>query len=394
MFAKEILLFSSEGRSHYRIPSVIVTKDGAVLAFCNDRKDTLADYADEVALVMAQKPLGGEWCAPRTLIGLEGWSCTIGSAVYDEEADLAICSFGRSPIVRHEFGNYTEEQLAQMERNATEQAERQGIEKGRFLLRSRDSGKTWEELPHIIEPYPFYRENDQVFHAAPTCHGAAHGIQLRHGTHRGRLLCPARFTTERYQKIDALQQCGFNNALYSDDHGETWRASAPVQSGTGEGTLIECGDGRILYNSRAYYHDGKRYLAVSRDGGETFGEFATDDFLQEEKGIGCNASFLRVAREELENQALLPKNADSVTVFVNPRSETRRNMTACVSFDSGKTWSLTKSIWEQKCAYSSLAFSAAEQRFYLLYEKGMEKNPYECGIAMLEFDLEWLLSKG
>ena len=85
--------------------------------------------------------------------------------------------------------------------------------------------------------------------------------------------------------------------------------------------------------------DQKRYLALSTDGGETYGDFRADDFLIEEKSLGCNASFLRVEREDLpaEAQALLPEEADSVTVFVNPRSDKRNTLTACVSFDSGET---------------------------------------------------------
>jgi len=101
-----------------------------------------------------------------------------------------------------------------------------------------------------------------------------------------------------------------------------------------------------------------------------------------------------VEREELPDdaQALLPDGADSVTIFVNPRSVKRDTMTACVSFDSGETWVKTKLIWEAACAYSSLAYSPADGHFYLLYERG-EANPYEHGIAVREFDLAWLLNE-
>ena len=110
--------------------------------------------------------------------------------------------------------------------------------------------------------------------------------------------------------------------------------------------------------------------------------------------MGCNASFLRVEREELGSEAsLLPDGADSVTVFVNPRSTTRERLTACVSFDSGETWAAETLLWTGKCAYSSLDFSPVDKRFYLLYEKGADTNPYEQGISMLEFDLAWLLAK-
>ena len=93
----------------------------------------------------------------------------------------------------------------------------------------------------------------------------------------------------------------------------------------------------------------------------------------------------------IRDASLLPSGADSVTLFVNPRSAARENMTVCYSFDSGKTWTGTKCIYEGACAYSSLDFNEADQKFYLLYEKGIS-SPYEHGIAAAEFDLEWILN--
>ena len=393
MYENDKLLFASGGRSNYRIPSIVVTNDGTVAAFCNDRKDSVIDHAEEVAVVCARKLPDGTWTEVETLAGVPGWSCMIGSAVYDAETDTLMCTSGRNPVARNEFGKYTAEELAAMEKEAEERAAALGIRRGAFLLESTDSGKTWTERPFIVEGRPFVRPTDGAeVSLGGSCHGSSHGIQLRHGEHAGRLLCPSRTTVGHYDTWDGLRVCSYNNSVYSDDHGTTWKASAPVQAATGEGTLIECGDGTILYNSRAYHGDQKRYLATSTDGGETFGDFRTDDFLIEEKAIGCNASFLRVEREDLpeDAQKLLPANADSVTIFVNPRSEKRDTMTACISFDSGAAWTKTKLIWEAACAYSSLAYSPADGHFYLLYERG-ENNPYEHGIAVREFDLAWLM---
>ena len=154
---------------------------------------------------------------------------------------------------------------------------------------------------------------------------------------------------------------------------------------------MEDGEGNILCNSRAYYEDRKRYLASSADGGETFHDFRTDDFLLDTAYMGCNASLLRVEKGDLEDASLLPENADGVTVFVNPRSEGRDHLTACVSFDSGRTWTHTRLIREGRSAYSSLAFNRREQLFCLLYELG-DNDPYDRGIMCAAFDLEWLLS--
>jgi len=393
MFTEKIL-FPTGGRSNYRIPSIAVTKDGTVIAFCNDRKDSVIDHAEEAALVCAVKKPGCDWSEVKTLAGIPGWACGIGSAVYDPVTDTVMCSGGRSPVAKNEFGKYTAEELAEMERRAEEKAKELGIRRGGFLLCTSDGGDTWYEREFAVKTRELTRDDGVTVNIGGGCHGSSHGICLRYGAHKGRLICPSRFASGSYNTWDGLRKYSYNNAVYSDDHGLTWQASAPVQVGTGEGTLIERGDGTLLYNSRAYFNDQRRYLADSADGGETWGNFRTDDFLIEEKNIGCNASFLRVSREDLKDDSLLPGGCGSVTVFVNPRAETRRNMTCCVSFDEGVTWSVTRTVWEKAAAYSSLDYDPVSGHFFLLYERGNGTNPYESGIAVSEFDLGWLLGCG
>ncbi len=377
MFYNEHLVFPTGGRSHYRIPSVIVTQNGTVLAFCNDRRDTVDDHAPETDLVMASKGLGERWSPVRSLAHVDGWACTVGAAVYDENVDVAFCSGMRIPVTRYEFGQFTEEEKKAFAKQTEEKVRQAGVPAGDFLLYSKDAGTSWNERALQIEPYLF----DHRIPLRGSCHGSGAGITLRHGEHAGRLLCPSRVATGEYHDMDGLRKHSYNNAIYSDDHGLTWKASAPVQAGTGEGTLMETADGSILYNSRAYYEDRKRYLATSVDGGASFGDFRTDGFLTDTAYMGCNASLLRVAGEN-----------GAVTVFANPRSADRDHLTASISFDDGKTWTRTKLIHEGRSAYSSLAFSHKEQAFYLLYELG-DNDPYDCGIMCACFDLEWLLKE-
>lgn len=387
MYMKEELIFATGGRSNYRIPSIVAGNNGTIFAFCNDRKETVADDSDETALVCVRKKPGKDWEPVRTLMNIPDWACTIGSAVYDAVTDCVMCSVWRIPKQKNEFAEYTEEELAEIERRER----KLGMKGGQFLLWTMDAGETWQERPLAIEPATYTHWDGTVAQIGGQCHGCEHGIQLRHGQHRGRLLCPSRTQIGNYTSWESLRKSCYNNSIYSDDHGVTWKASTPVQLATGEGALIENGDGTITYNSRAYFQDQKRYLATSTDGGATYGDFRTDDFLMEEKNIGCNASFLRVEREDIKEVSLLPKDADAITVFCNPRSKTRDHMTACISFDDGKTWEKTKRIYEGPCAYSSLTFSVADQHFYLLYERG-KSFPNDQGIVVAEFDLEWLLA--
>ena len=262
------------------------------------------------------------------------------------------------------------------------------------MLISKDDGETFTEHPLRLTPGKHTHTDGKTYEIGAFTHGAAHGICLRHGKYKGRLLCPSRTKIGSYQDWDGLRRCVYNNAIYSDDRGKTWQASSCVQLGTAEGTLIERADGSILYNSRAYFGDGKRYLAVSRDGGASYGEFSTDPYLLEERKMGCNASLLRVELCDIADKSALPEGARDVTVFCNPRAETRARMTACVSFDAGRDFREARVIFDGAAAYSSLDFDPQLGRFYLLFERGeehTERHPYAKGITVAEFDLAWLL---
>lgn len=392
MFAKESLIFKSGGRNNYRLPSMLVTNSGTFLALTSNRLDSRADHASEKTTVICRKRPGEDWGDAEVLLGLEGWSCGIGGAVYDEETDTVFVFAGRSPETYEEFKKFTDEEIAERKRRAAEKAKALGLTTGTVMLVSRDGGNTFTEEPFVQTSIDHVHIDSKSYSVFGRISSGSHGIQLKHGKHKGRLLIPTRFGIGKYTNWIDIRSCTYNNSVYSDDHGKTWRTSAPVQIGTGEGTLIENADGSITYNSRAYFADQKRYLAASYDGGESYTDFCTDDFLIEEKKMGCQASFIRVELDEIKDKSLLPEGALDVTVFCNPRSDIRANMCACVSFDSGKTWSHVKVINKGRNAYSSMVYNKITQTFVLLYEKG-EENCYSDGVAALEFDLEWLLSE-
>ena len=395
----ENLIFKSGGESNYRIPSVITTKKGTVLAFCNDRKGTLDDHAEVASLCLARKEAGRDFEEVRELCTLEGFHFLIGCAVYDENTDTAFVFAEVLGASVNEFGKYTEQELLEIRRREREHAQAQGIKLGTLLLKSTDDGITWTENYIEYEKAEYTHTDGRKLLAQGRTHGGSHGITLRHGKYAGRLLCPSRIMDiARYTNSEELCASVYNNAVYSDDHGVSWHTSAPVQLGTGEGTLIERADGTVLYNSRAYFDDNKRYMAISVDGGANYGDFYTDDFLLEPQ-FGCNASFIRIELDELSEaeKVLLPDGVQDVTVFVNPRfPNARRNMSACVSFDGGASYSHVKLFTTDPCAYSSLDYSSETSEFCLIYEKGVPENPdnpYKLGITSVIFDLEWLLSE-
>lgn len=370
MYFCDKILAERDGLNNYRIPSVITTEKGTVLAFFNNRIGTLDDHSEETRLVLCRKEAGKEWETLRTIAAYPGCSCMIDTAVYDEQTGTALCLFYIRYKPLKEFGNYTEEERLAAKKISEEAARQCGMDAGNYAAVSSDEGLTWNIRKIAVLP------NRLGYTASP--HGSGAGITLKHSLHKGRLVCPARYSTGTYSDREGLKIHCFNSAIYSDDHGNTWKTAMPVQQGTGEGTLAELPDGRIYYNSRAYFDDNARYIAWSHDGGESFGEFKTEPQLIEPR-FGCNASLMHVCYE-----------GKSVLVFANPRHLSERvQMTLSVSFDHGETWKAARCVNAGPSAYSSLGWSEAEKRFFLLYETGKE-DAYE-GFSMAEFDMEWLL---
>ena len=349
-------VFVSTGRSYYRIPSISISNEGVVLCFANRRMDTVADGAKEVHLVMRRSTDGGRnWEPIKDLFAKKGWDAAMGTATMDSNNGAVMVSYSRNPRVDY----------------ADVRAEDSSVERGDFMAVSRDEGKTWIHERMIIHP-------DNAGYRGHS-HGSSPGVTLCSDPYHGRLLAPARFQHKPGEELHTLQNHHYNCTLYSDDHGKTWQTGGPVQMGTGEGCLVELSDGTIYYNSRAYFLDGKRRIAWSHDGGETFEDFMVDDTLTEPTGGGCNAGMVSFPKDLSEGNDLI--------LFSNPASDKRKKLTVRLSRDGGRTWPVSKVINEGPAAYSSMAVSA-DGTIIILYENG-EKHPYE-KISIAWFNLKWL----
>lgn len=373
-------LFESGGPSNYRIPSLVVTARGTIIAFCNDRRNDIDDRSPEHWLVCRRCEVDGEFEETQVVYGRKDWSCMIGAAFYDAEKDKVMCLFGRYPK--------TDE--ARAENDALPEDERTPV--GFSIAESDDDGKTFTVRTVEVRP----NRDGYQGHA----HGAAAGIQLKHGPHAGRLISAARYHADPpkadmdVETLSYLQTGHWNCSIYSDDHGQTWQTGGHVQTGTGEGTLMELNDGRVVLNSRAYFYDGYRRVAWSDDSGETFGRFQLANDLTEIVG-GVNASMIT---------ATLPDESEiCVYTSVNNRAQQlvtgdytwqgpRRNVSAWISFDGAITWPKVRTIYAGPSAYNSLAYDAPRDRFVMLLEYGHEgETCYERGIGLATFNMAWLL---
>jgi sialidase-1 len=247
------------------------------------------------------------------------------------------------------------------------------------VYRSTDHGKTW-------------RTQDTVFHEdnkgnVLSMHMNEHGITLRRGQYKGRLLRPARWYAGKNEQARWPQH--YTSAIYSDDGGRTWHASEPFPAlGTGEATVAELSDGRIYYNSRRHWApDGansrRRWTAWSYDGGATWKDLAICEVLPDgpqDTNYGCMGGLVR-----------LPVRGRDILVYSNCDSPGgRHHGTVWASFDGGTTWPLKRLVFEGSFAYSSLTAGRPETKsegwIYLHFEGGPKGDS-----TVARFNLSWLL---
>ncbi len=270
------------------------------------------------------------------------------------------------------------------------------------VYRSEDHGKTWKVQQTVVKP----DSNGNV----PSMHMAEHGITLRHGSHKGRLLRPARHYAGGNEPLfrspaESTWPSHYNTAIYSDDGGKTWQASEPFPLlGTGEGTVAELSDGRIYYNSRRHWapkgeNVRRRWTAWSEDGGASWKDLAVCEALPDgpqNTDYGCEAGLVRLPIEGRD--ILLYSNCDNPNRDSDPddfygakKGGNRHHGTVWVSFDGGKTWPLKRLAHADVFCYSSLTAgrpgTPSEGWIYLFFDVHAERDP----LRVARFNLSWLL---
>ncbi len=258
------------------------------------------------------------------------------------------------------------------------------------IYRSRDNGRTWVPEKAVIKP-------NSLGHI-PSMHMNEHGITLAHGKHKGRLIRPSRYYGKGNDR--PFWDSHYTNAIFSDDGGKTWQASEPFPAyGTGEAAIAELEDGTLYYNSRRHKStDGlnprMRYIAMSRDGGETWKNLSVSNELPDgaqHTDYGLMAGLVRLPVEGHDilifSNIDVPANKPDEEVPFELRTSRRLNGTVWASFDGGKSWPVKRVVDEGSFAYSSLAAgrkdTPSEGFIYLMYES-------EGGAKMARFNLSWL----
>jgi len=339
----DVFVAGQNGVHAYRIPALVTTNEGALLAVCDARVERLNDAPNNIDLAMKRSfDSGKSWERGRIIVDFPGQEAATDPSLTVDRRTGTIWLF---------YDHAVPEPTAPTRRTIMLHARR-----------SDDGGETWSEPIDLTAAL-----KDPAWDYLAV--GPGMGVQTR----SGRLLVPC-----YCRRMDGQYRSYF---AYSDDHGATWKLSAEGGRDTNECQVVELAGGSLMLNMRSQRNKGCRAVATSLDGGKTWSDITDDPTLVEPR---CQASFIRYTDQRDSSKSRL--------LFSNPASKTHRvNGTVRLSYDEGKTWPVAKSICQDKFAYSCLTV-LPDKTIGCLYECGTE-TPYE-KIVFVRFSLDWLTNGG
>ncbi len=350
----DVFVSGREGYHTYRIPALLVTKKGTLLAFCEGRKATRSDSGDIDLLVKRSKDFGKTWSNQKI--------------VWDDRENT--CG-NPCPVVDRETGtiwllmtwNRGDDRESAIKKNTSRDTRRV------WVCRSNNDGLTWSKPKEITATA---KRPEWRWYAT----GPGVGIQLQKGPWKGRMVIPC-----DHSIVSADDPDGYNShVIISDDHGQTWYIGGVISPKVNECQAVELDNGTLMINMRNYDRSKTtRAIATSADGGITFSKVSHDPVLVEPI---CQASFLRYTLRSKQDRNRL--------LFSNPahaKRGDRRDMTVRLSYDEGRSWPVAKLLYAGPSAYSCLTI-LPNGNIACLYEAG-QKSPYE-KIIFTSFTLDWL----
>ncbi|MER7169847.1 sialidase family protein [Streptomyces mesophilus] len=360
-FEQQVLFKASQdpGYACYRIPAIVKTTKGTLLAFAEGRVDDCSDAGD-IDLVLKRSTDGGRTWGPLQVIN-EGNGDTHGNP---------------APIVDRETGRIV---LAETYNKGRTDGKNCAVpcERTPYMQHSDDDGRTWSTPRDLSDQ--LLPDHWNSWYAT----GPHHGIQLSRGKHKGRLVFGVNTETWDGSRVTA------NHAalITSDDGGDNWKIGAtdsyPISAKDGtfrqkpsEMAITERPDGSVYVNGREQDGTdlGHRTHTVSRDGGDSFvTPFTTVPDLYTPQVQGSTLQF--------KGRMLFACPADP---------DRRRTMMVRSSYDGGRTWDSVDrgtQVTADWSGYSDMVL-ADEDTVGLMYEGGAVDARDE--IRFARFTEDWL----
>ena len=312
---QDLWILGEDGYFNVRHPVIVTTVEGSLLAIGGGRKHHGSPVGADQDLVIKRSTDGGRtWTNTRTLWdpwnpgdaepAIEAQMC---SAVVDRKKDRVLACATRQWFDEKQ-NNYRG---------------------GPWFTASDDDGQTWS---------PPKRAGGGIMRHWRILKTCACGIQLTRGEHAGRLIIPCYGVRTDGDEAACL--------ILSDDHGKTWRQGGITGVGIRipEPTPVEWENGNVMLNMRFMPRTSRiRTIAVSKDGGESFGPVVGDPALP---GPSCQGALMRYSWK---------KDGPGRILFCNPAyTGGRFRMTVKLSQDDGKTWPVSQLIYAGFSSYSDM----------------------------------------
>ena len=352
----DVFVPKADGFKSIRIPAVVASKGGMLLAFAEGRAANV-DQANNKIVQKRSSDGGKTWGKLAILVDGGKNAMNNPCAVVDRGSGRLLLMYQSYPArlteqSRDLHGGYVGDQVVRA-----------------WLITSDDDGASWSKPREITT---------QVKRAKATTvtSGPGIGIQLRHGKHAGRILFP--FSDGPYGLWNIY-------AAYSDDGGRTWAMGddAPgnlIDDGKGgkisnvdEAQFVELGDGSIRFNVRRWGGKPLRKTCVSTDGGATWSKIQD---VPEQADPNCMGSIFRYTDPA--------DGSRSRILYCGPQSTRRENGAVFLSYDEGKTWLVKRVLSSGGFAYSCLT-ALPDGVIGCLYEV-----PRSGKILFARFTLDWL----
>lgn len=291
-----------DGVDSYRIPGLVTTDKGTLIAVYDIRYKNSGDLPGNIDVGLSRSRDGGKTWEPMKVImdmGTPHDNNGVGdpAVLFDPVTKkiwvVALWSKGNRSIAGSGPGFSADET-------------------GQFaVVSSSDDGLTWT-APYSLTPQ-VKREEWRLFFDGP-----GNGIAMADG----KIVFAAQYWDEKKMPHSTL--------IYSADHGETWKSGTGAKSNTTESQLVETIPGKLMLNMRD--NRGRfRSVATTTDMGKSW--LAHPTSYRDLPDPVCMGSFIK-AKVKVKGQLR------EVLFFSNPNvSEApRRNLTIKASLDLGETW--------------------------------------------------------